>query len=178
MDIALGIVSAVIALVGLMFAAFQIRRAADALERSAEANQLTAEANNISNLMAVLQLEESINQAGYRLLDAVKEDDDNHTMRNASYIKVCTERYLNAIDRFCQCIRTGIVDEEIYRQDYRRRIEEAVEKNSGSFGTTTSYLHVMHVYQSWKADKSAVDESQRILNMAPNRPVLPPGKHG
>lgn len=175
MEIAFDVATIAIALLGVGVAYFQLRRAADALERSAEANQLTAEANNISNLMAVLQLEENINQAGYRLLDAVKQYNTDPISQNGDYVKVCTERFLNAIDRFCQCIRSGIVDEDVYRRDYRQRIADAVEKNKEFFGPTTPFLHIQHIYQSWKADKSAVDMPKKLQGVAANKLALPQG---
>lgn len=169
------ILTTVIALLGVAIAAIQLRRAADALERSAEANQISAQANNIANLMAVLQLEESINQAGYQLADASRKHTAEGTPETAGFVDVCIERYLNAIDRFCQCLRSGIVDEDMYRRDYRQRIANAVEKNEKFFRTTTPYLHIKHVYQSWKADRSAVDQVKRLQGVAPNKLALPRG---
>lgn len=175
MDLIFNIATLVIAAVGVWVAAKQLTRSADALQASATANELGAKAlqssaksNELEKLMAVLQLETMMADARLRIMEAFRQfqisrqsgsstaEQDKH---DEQYRRALVQQYLNLLDRFCSCVRRGIVAEETYRRDYRDLIRGAINENSEFFSEATDFRHIKHVHAAWADERSAVDMS-------------------
>lgn len=143
---------AIIAAFGLFFIHKQIKEA--------------VRSNRMSSLMAVLSLEESIAKARLDLstmaadrakaaLDLSKTPDELKVINQ--FYEERIEQYLNVTDRLCTCIRRKYVDEDQYRRDYRKWIDEVVSKHKDRFGVDTRHHNIRHVHEKWSQDQSAVD---------------------
>jgi len=133
------------------------------LRRMVEANSTMAEANKLANAMAVVAIEEAIRSARAELAAAAmavlrkkSAPDQDYEIERLS-LEEKTERYLNVLDRLCSYIRRGYIDEETYRQDYRRGIAETIEQHRDKFGPDTRHPNVLHVNDAWRRDRSARD---------------------
>jgi len=143
----------------------QLKAANKQLEGIATASKQTARANQISNVMAVIQLESSIAEARYHYTEALArfatlgDTPDPKALDFAKAIKAAAEeQYLNTVDRLCTCIIRRQVDEEVYRRDYRKLICTDLVKDFKEYlGVGTRYPNIVAVQQAWDNDKSAVD---------------------
>lgn len=152
-------ISAGVLISGVVFAGFQLRQLV-------LSSRQTAEANKIANLMAVIDLERSIAEARYRIAAAVARlgecpqdpEDRDFKIAKALYAEA-KEQYLNVSDRLCSCIIRGLVDEEIYRRDYRQWVVETVAQHREQLGPDTRHRNILEVHEKWSEDKSARDPS-------------------
>ena len=153
----IGIVGVVVAGVGVAVTYCQLARGAKALEDSANSNHLSA-------LMAMLQIESTVNDAKRRLVDSARELRSKKSVSNAAakeaeeYMELCVEGYLDSLDRLCSAIRYGLVDEVMYRKDYRIVLRQAVKEHPARFAAGTNFRHIRFVNERWSEDKSARDE--------------------
>lgn len=135
------------------------------LRRMVEANRTMAESNKLANAMAVVAIEEAIRSARADVASAAtevlkkKNDPDQDLELERLSLEEKTERYLNVLDRLCSYIRRGYIDEETYRQDYRRGIAETIEQHWDKFGPDTRHPNVLHVHDAWRDDRSCRDRS-------------------
>lgn len=199
----------VIAAAGVWFAKQQLTRSAEALEASARANELGAKAleassksnelgakalessfksNELARLMALLQLETMMGEARLRIVEAFRELEKSRQSGSSvegsgsgQFGRAVVEGYLNLLDRFCSCVRQGIIPEDTYRRDYRDLIKEAISVHSAFFGSATNFRHIQHVHSAWADDKTAIDmpwDSSYAIVTATQVKALGPGVTG
>ncbi len=138
----------------------QLSVAVQALNKMAEANSLTAKANQSSdeagevvNLMAVMALENTLAEATLRAEEAQRDADEK------------TELYslyaLDVTDRFCHCLRLGFIDEAIYKEDYRIKIDRMIANNPTRWNEAFRYIHLQSVIFAWRAGNNATDRKNK-----------------
>ncbi|HEX5753712.1 MAG TPA: hypothetical protein VFZ09_46410 [Archangium sp.] len=162
-------VSAFSAVGALVFTGLQLKGVADSARTGAEASR-------ISSLMAVLQLEEGIRSARRRwaeaagqamkIANAVKSANppsDDEINGAKALLAESAEEYLNTMDRLCACIVRGLVNEDVYRRDFRNWIDETVREFPDDFRAGTRYFHVLRCHNQWKDEKSAKDPTVMAL---------------
>jgi len=69
------------------------------------------------------------------------------------YLKHCIENWLNLVDRFAFCIRKQMLDEEDFKQEYRRYIEELVQALPQYFTSESAYDNVIQLCERWKINR-------------------------
>ena len=166
-----------VAAAGVAVAWVQLGRGVGAIDRATAANRLAveantraADANQLSALMALLQVEAEIRRA--RDLLAVAAGDRKAGKSTDAYLNARIEGYLNALDRFCSCVRYGLFDESVYRREYRVLLHEAIKNNEDFFGAATPYRNITHVHGQWADDKDAHDLALPPLALsAGNKPA-------
>lgn len=142
----------------------------------------SAEANKTSSWGVLISLEAAITSTRSEWESAISESSRIYieTGRNPERIEyqealmdtatrrsnACRELYFNSLDRLCASIRLGLIPEGSYRQDYRKLLEKHIETNTGLFEeSTTGHPHMLHVHRCWKAERSAVDRRDELLNL-------------
>ena len=147
-----------------------LQESAKANELSAQANQDTSDANDVAQLTALLALESSLSDARAKLIHTRNDLKDSDDPQEKARLEACREHYLNTLDRFCHCVRLGLFDEDLYRLDYRERVQTAVEVHGASFGPGTSFRHIAHVNKEWGEERSAADKRDlRVLALKKRR---------
>ena len=141
-------VSAFIALIMLAIAICQISK----LTKQVEA---AVKSNSIGELNALLALEEQIADRRLRLSQAgiaVNECKDQSSESFDSLVLQFNEAkqmYLNGLDRFCFCVRKGLLQDEDMRLEYREIITAAIKDFPDDFGKGTPYRNISKVYEDW-----------------------------
>ena len=141
----------ILGVVGLVLVVHQLRVGVSALARTAEANELSAEAGDVAQLMVILALENQLGDAKIKILEAT------HNRADEAVLAPLIEHFLNTLDRFCHCVRLGLVNETTYRKDYKGRIKEAIRANPKHFTTGSPFLHIVHVDRLWTDEQDAAD---------------------
>lgn len=144
-------VSAIIALVMLGIALSQLG------QLTAQVTQ-AVKSNSISQLSALLTLEQQIadrrlvlSEAGIAVSEAENAAEDEFTALNLR-LNEAKQMYLNALDRLCFCVNKELLDAEDMRLEYRDIIKAAVNDFPEDFTMATTYRNIKKVYESW-ADK-------------------------
>lgn len=127
-----------------------------ALQRSADANEHAAEAGDVSQLMVVLQIENQLAEARLKLIETRIEMGMDESQLELG-LKALQEHYLNALDRFCHCVRLGLVEETTYRKDYRTRVTDALKEHPQFFGESSPFQHIKSVNAAWAGDGNGDD---------------------
>lgn len=145
--------------VGAIF--LQLRNMTESIKKAAEANKL-------SNVMVVIQLEQSVADARMFFHQAVDEvaklaeqtpKPSPETIKRLEHNRnVAREQYLNTMDRLCTCIIRGYVDEKEYREDYRRSITDIIDKFPEKFNADTRHRNIKHIHEKWSAGESATKQ--------------------
>lgn len=115
--------------------------------------------NSISQLNALLALEQQISERRLRLAEAgmivteLKNSPDQEKKDSAALrFNEAKENYLNGLDRLCFCVAKGLLSEEDMRLEYRDTIKTAMGDFPDSFTATTPYRNIKKIYELW-ADK-------------------------
>ncbi|EPW5502364.1 hypothetical protein ACWM6O_004295 [Vibrio vulnificus] len=144
-------VSAIIALFMLGIALSQLK------QLTAQVTQ-AVKSNSISQLSALLALEQQIadrrlvlSEAGIAVSEAKNAKDDEFTALQLR-LNEAKQMYLNALDRLCFCVNKELLDAEDMRLEYRDIIKAAVKDFPEDFTMATTYRNIKKVYESW-ADK-------------------------
>ncbi|MCK4819857.1 hypothetical protein KA005_29095 [bacterium] len=145
-------ISAGIALFLLGVAIWQLRKLALQVEEAVKSN-------SISQLNALLALEQQIaerrlelSQAGIAVAD-LKDSNNSNEIDSASLrFNEAKQMYLNGLDRLCFCVLKGLLNDEEMRLEYREIISSAIKDFPEDFNTGTPYRNVKKVYEQW-ADK-------------------------
>jgi len=143
--------SAVIGLIMLGIALSQLKQLTSQVMQGVKSN-------SISQLSALLALEQQIADRRLTLSeaaiavseakDAKKEDFTALQLR----LNEAKQMYLNALDRLCFCVNKELLDAEDMRLEYRDIIKAAVNDFPEDFGMGTTYRNIKKVYELW-ADK-------------------------
>ncbi|EKF9220286.1 hypothetical protein RUK17_003283 [Vibrio cholerae] len=144
-------VSAIIALFMLGIALYQLK------QLTAQVTQ-AVKSNSISQLSALLALEQQIadrrlvlSEAGIAVSEAKNVKDAEFTALELR-LNEAKQMYLNALDRLCFCVNKELLDAEDMRLEYRDIIKAAVKDFPEDFTMATTYRNIKKVYESW-ADK-------------------------
>ncbi|ELF3535161.1 hypothetical protein RNE34_003453 [Vibrio cholerae] len=144
-------VSAIIALFMLGIALYQLK------QLTAQVTQ-AVKSNSISQLSALLALEQQIadrrlvlSEAGIAVSEAKNAKDAEFTALELR-LNEAKQMYLNALDRLCFCVNKELLDAEDMRLEYRDIIKAAVKDFPEDFTMATTYRNIKKVYESW-ADK-------------------------
>ncbi|WP_412521892.1 hypothetical protein [Shewanella algae] len=143
--------SAIIALLMLGAAISQISKLTSQVSAAVKSN-------SISELNALLSLEQQITERRIRLSQsgiAVKECKDKESEQFDSLVLQFNESkqmYLNGLDRLCFCVLKGLLQDDDMRLEYRDIIKSAITDFPEDFSTGTAYRNINKVYDRW-ADK-------------------------
>ncbi|HFQ5129981.1 hypothetical protein [Photobacterium sanguinicancri] len=144
-------VSAIIALVMLGIALSQLG------QLTAQVTQ-AVKSNSISQLSALLALEQQIadrrlvlSEAAIAVSEAENAGEEEFTALKLR-LNEAKQMYLNALDRLCFCVNKELLDAEDMRLEYRDIIKAAVKDFPDDFTMATTYRNIKKVYESW-ADK-------------------------
>ncbi|MBC6907072.1 hypothetical protein DWB84_16625 [Saccharophagus sp. K07] len=145
-------ISALIALIMLGIALFQLKGLTDQVKQAVKSN-------SINQLNALLSLEQqiadrrlSLSKAGIELAELKDSEDQNKIDSCKLKFDEAKQMYLNGLDRLCFCVLKSLLDSEDMRLEYREIINSAVKDFSEDFHTATPYRNVKKVYEQW-ADK-------------------------
>lgn len=135
--------------------------AVESLRRATEDKVNNEEAGEVVNLMAVIHLENTLAEALLRAEESRRRGEDNAEL----HLKFA----LDVLNRFCHCVRLGFVDENIYRVDYRSKIDDMIREHGARFDGTSTYQHTISVIKAWRDEKSAADRKpiRRSQSSAP-----------
>lgn len=141
--------SALIAFCMLGVAIYQIRKLASQIE-------IAVKSNSISQLNALLSLEQQIAERRLELSKAgiavseLKNCTDNEKIDSASLrFNEAKQMYLNGLDRLCFCVIKSLLPDEDMRLEYRDTIKRAVDDFKDDFNTGTPYRNIKKVYEKW-----------------------------
>ncbi|CAK2647219.1 DUF4760 domain-containing protein [Vibrio crassostreae] len=144
-------VSAIIALIMLGIALSQLGQLTDQVTQAVKSN-------SISQLSALLALEQQIadrrlvlSEAAIAVSEAENTGEEEFTALELR-LNEAKQMYLNALDRLCFCVNKELLDAEDMRLEYRDIIKAAVTDFPDDFTMATTYRNIKKVYESW-ADK-------------------------
>lgn len=147
-------ISAVVALLMLGVAIFQLTRL------TSQVNQ-AVKSNAISQLNALLALEgqiverrKNLGEVGIELAELSGNDDVSESKVTALKLRFdeAKQMYLNALDRLCFCVKKELLNSDDMRLEYRDIINRAVSDFKEDFGLDTPYRNIKKIYEIW-ADK-------------------------
>lgn len=169
-------ITAIAAIWALIYAGHQVKLAAKQLHDVADATRSSAESARMANLMAVIQLEENLQAARHRMVEACEQmvqlSRDQAAGKTLSadeftYAKnkgdQAVEQYLNVGERLCACLVRGLVSESVYRRDVKNWVDEAVNRFPQFFTAGTRYPNILRCHTQWKEEKSALDPDVMAL---------------
>lgn len=141
-------ISALIAFIMLGVAISQLSKLTTQIEQAVKSN-------SISQLSALLALEQQIAERRRHLSEAGIEVAEGAS-KNESEFKALQLRfdeakqmYLNALDRLCFCVRKDLLNSEDMRLEYRDIINRAVNDFKDDFAINTPYRNIKNIYESW-----------------------------
>jgi len=147
-SIVIYLVSAVIALIMLGVAISQLRRLTLQVEQAVKSN-------SISQLNALLSLEQQIaerrtilSEVGISISEAKNNIDSDFKALQLRFDEA-KQMYLNGLDRLCFCIEKGLFNPEDMRIEYREIINYAVRDFADDFKLGTPYRNIEKVYKKW-----------------------------
>ncbi len=143
------IVSAVIALLMLATAVWQLRKLALQVEAAVKSN-------SISQLNALLSMEQQIaerrkelSKTGIDLAELKKSNDQEKIDSAKLRFNEAKQMYLNALDRLCFCIIKSLLSDEDMRLEYRDTIKSAMRDFSEDFTPGSPYRNISKIYEKW-----------------------------
>ena len=144
-------ISAIIALMMVGVAIFQLTRLTSQVEQAVESNKI----NQFNALLALEQqiAERRITLTKVALLLANEKDShEEETKINKLKYDEAGQMYLNALDRLCYCATKGILDDNEMRIEYRDTIRQAIHDFKKDFSIGTQYRNITKTHDRW-ADK-------------------------
>lgn len=140
--------SAIIALLMLWVAIRQLSKVASQIE-------IAARANSISQLSALLNLEQQIadrrlelSKAGIALSQAKGKGVEEFDAAQLRYNEA-KEVYLNSLDRLCFCVLKDLLHDDDIRLEYRDLIKSTVQMFADDFSLSSPYRNIRKVYDKW-----------------------------
>jgi len=141
-------ISAVIALLMLWIAIRQLSKVASQIE-------VAAKANSLSQLSALLNLEQQIadrrlelSKAGIAIAQvrgSPGEEFDSAKLR----FNEAKEMYLNSLERLCFCVLRDLFHDDDIRLEYRDVIRAALTDFASDFGDASPYRNIRKVHNRW-----------------------------
>jgi len=125
------------------------------LVRQAKAAATANEINKLTNLLA---LEDTIAERRLRLSEAgiavdeyskSADVDSNHFTALRLRWNEAIQMYLNALDRLCYCLNTGLLDENRLRSEYRGIVKSAITDFPDQFTLGTEFRNIAKIHESW-----------------------------
>lgn len=137
------LIGAIAALIALAMASQQIRGLVSQLQQG--------------NFASLMMLEVEMNSRKQRVDEAARDLQklvhENRSQEELEifreYLKHCIENWLNLVDRFAFCIRKQMLDEDDFKQEYRRYIEELVGSLPQYFTSESAYDNVIQLCKRW-----------------------------
>lgn len=140
-------ISAIIALIMLGVAIFQLNKLnAQVLE--------AVKANKINGLGTFLEIENQIlsnrRELAKASIQCLELEKGTNEFDSASlYLNECTENYLNVLDRLCFCILKEYFDNDEMKIEYRNIINDAVKENKDAFSQATKHRNIVKIHGKW-----------------------------
>lgn len=142
-------ISALVAFLMLGIAMWQLNKLTMQVEAAVKSN-------SISQLNALLSLEQQIGErrlelssAGIAVSELKNSNDQEKIDASALRFNEAKQMYLNGLDRLCFCVLKSLLSDEDMRLEYRDTIKSAVTDFKEDFGMGTPYRNIKKVYEKW-----------------------------
>lgn len=147
-SVVLYVISAIIAFFMLYVAGGQLKKLANQVEEAVKAN-------SISQLNALLTLEDQISQRRQKLskvgISIKQAGPSSHDMDSLNLeFDEAKQMYLNSLDRLCFCVQKNFLPTDDIRREYKEVIKSAMNDFKDDFGPTSHYRNIKKIYEEWQ----------------------------
>lgn len=141
----------------------QLENTATQISLTTEANKSLAtqvkeavDANKINKLIALLDLEKTINSNRLELSKTshyinLESNNLNENELDSWNLQLdqCIETYLNSVDRLCFCLLNSYFDDDELRREFRMMINETYETYNPQINKGTHFRNIKKIYEKW-----------------------------
>ncbi|MCS6724284.1 hypothetical protein [Proteus mirabilis] len=143
--------------------ATQLTNATEQIKLAAEANSSLAnqvkeavDANKINRLIALLDVEKTINGNRIELSKTTNYIDLNMDSMSVSQLESsqlhqyqCIENYLNSVDRLCFCLLNSYFDDEELRKEFREMVSDTYKSYTEEIVKGVHFRNIKKLYDKW-----------------------------